>query len=131
MDNTLQARYLIETPLDPAQVAEVLAGEQSSGTFVRVAGESDELRARSRDDETFAVLLLGLDRFKHVNDVLGWPLGDQLLQVVAQRLARACGDDGCGVSCGSCGAGELCNASRQCECVPRCDGKNCGSNGCG
>ena len=48
MDNTLQARYLIETPLDPAQVAEVLAGEQSSGTFVRVAGESDELRARSR-----------------------------------------------------------------------------------
>ncbi|MBS0434445.1 MAG: ribulose-bisphosphate carboxylase large subunit family protein [Proteobacteria bacterium] len=46
--DTLQARYLIETPLDPAQVAEVLAGEQSSGTFVRVAGESDELRARSR-----------------------------------------------------------------------------------
>jgi ribulose-bisphosphate carboxylase large chain len=43
-----QATYLIETPLDPAQVAEVLAGEQSSGTFVRVAGESDALRARSR-----------------------------------------------------------------------------------
>lgn len=48
MAETLQARYLIETPLDPARVAEVLAGEQSSGTFVRVAGESDELRARSR-----------------------------------------------------------------------------------
>lgn len=46
--DTLHARYLIETPLEPAQVAEVLAGEQSSGTFVRVAGESDELRARSR-----------------------------------------------------------------------------------
>lgn len=45
---TLQARYLIETPLDPRAVAEVLAGEQSSGTFVRVAGESDALRARSR-----------------------------------------------------------------------------------
>jgi ribulose-bisphosphate carboxylase large chain len=44
----LQARYLIETPLEPARVADVLAGEQSSGTFVRVAGESDELRARSR-----------------------------------------------------------------------------------
>ena len=42
------ARYLIETPLDPAKVADVLAGEQSSGTFVRVAGESDELRQRSR-----------------------------------------------------------------------------------
>ena len=45
---TLQAVYLLETPLDPAQVAEVLAGEQSSGTFVRVAGETDDLRARSR-----------------------------------------------------------------------------------
>jgi len=45
---TLQATYLLETPLEPAQVAEVLAGEQSSGTFVRVAGETDDLRARSR-----------------------------------------------------------------------------------
>lgn len=44
----LQATYLIETPLEPAAVAEVLAGEQSSGTFVRVAGESDALRSRSR-----------------------------------------------------------------------------------
>ena len=45
---TLQATYLIETPLDPRAVAEVLAGEQSSGTFVRVAGETDDLRTRSR-----------------------------------------------------------------------------------
>lgn len=44
----LEADYLIETPLDPHKVAEVLAGEQSSGTFVRVAGETDDLRARSR-----------------------------------------------------------------------------------
>ncbi|WP_144107700.1 ribulose-bisphosphate carboxylase large subunit family protein [Paraburkholderia sp. BCC1886] len=47
-DDTLEADYLIETPLDPARVAEVMAGEQSSGTFVRVANESDALRARSR-----------------------------------------------------------------------------------
>lgn len=44
----LRATYLIETPLDPARVADVLAGEQSSGTFVRVAGETDALRSRSR-----------------------------------------------------------------------------------
>ncbi len=48
MSDRLQATYLIETPLDPARVADTLAGEQSSGTFVRVAGESDALRARSR-----------------------------------------------------------------------------------
>lgn len=44
----LTATYLIETPLDPAIPADVLAGEQSCGTFARVAGESDELRARAR-----------------------------------------------------------------------------------
>lgn len=44
----LQAVYLIETPLEPAAAAEVLAGEQSCGTFMRVAGESDELRRRAR-----------------------------------------------------------------------------------
>ena len=44
----IRATYRIETPLDPAHVAEVLAGEQSSGTFVRVASETDEVRGRSR-----------------------------------------------------------------------------------
>ncbi|WP_100964659.1 ribulose-bisphosphate carboxylase large subunit family protein [Bosea sp. FBZP-16] len=42
------ATYLIETPLDPRKVAEIMAGEQSSGTFTRVAGETDELRDRTR-----------------------------------------------------------------------------------
>lgn len=40
------ATYVIETSLPLLQAAEVLAGEQSTGTFVRVARESDELRAR-------------------------------------------------------------------------------------
>lgn len=44
----LQATYLIETPLAPAQVAEVMAGEQSCGTFTRVQGETDDLRERAR-----------------------------------------------------------------------------------
>lgn len=43
-----EASYLVETPLDPARVAEIMAGEQSSGTFTRVAGETDELRSRAR-----------------------------------------------------------------------------------
>src|SRR5215211_3351355 len=43
-----EATYLIETPLDPAAVAEVMAGEQSCGTFTRVEGETDALRERAR-----------------------------------------------------------------------------------
>jgi ribulose-bisphosphate carboxylase large chain len=42
----IYARYLIETAFPLAQAAEVMAGEQSSGTFVRVPGETDELREK-------------------------------------------------------------------------------------
>jgi len=47
-NNRFYADYLIETPLDPLQVAEVMAGEQSCGTFVRVQGETEQLRERAR-----------------------------------------------------------------------------------
>jgi ribulose-bisphosphate carboxylase large chain len=46
MSDRLHATYLIETPLAVADAAAVLAGEQSSGTFVAVPGETEELKAR-------------------------------------------------------------------------------------
>ena len=42
------ATYLIETAQPLAEAAEALAGEQSSGTFVAVPGETDQLRERFR-----------------------------------------------------------------------------------
>lgn len=42
----IQATYIIETPYSVEKAAAVLAGEQSSGTFVSVPGETDELKTR-------------------------------------------------------------------------------------
>ena len=42
----IQATYLIETPLAVERAAATLAGEQSSGTFVAVSGETEELKQR-------------------------------------------------------------------------------------
>lgn len=43
-----RARYLIESPDPLDRVAEIVAGEQSSGTFLALPGETDELKQRSR-----------------------------------------------------------------------------------
>ncbi len=47
MNKPLKARYLIETSFELEKAAAILAGEQSSGTFVKIPGETDELRERS------------------------------------------------------------------------------------
>jgi ribulose-bisphosphate carboxylase large chain len=46
MTDRITARYWIETAFPLAQAAAAMAGEQSTGTFLRVPGETDELRER-------------------------------------------------------------------------------------
>ncbi len=58
----------------------------------RLAFESQlaqSLRICARENEQLALMLIDLDNFKNINDTLGHPIGDKLLQNVAVRLGEA------------------------------------------
>lgn len=51
------------------------------------------LHQAQQQHTSIAVFFIDLDRFKHINDTLGHPVGDLLLQQVAQRLEASVRDD--------------------------------------
>ena len=59
---------------------------------------------------------------------------DCVAECIPNCAGKACGDDGCGGTCGSCPKGEGCEngqCAKSVECTPECTGKVCGSDGCG
>ncbi|WP_457668768.1 putative bifunctional diguanylate cyclase/phosphodiesterase [Thiolapillus sp.] len=62
-----------------------LTGLPNRALFQAYAGRI--LAAAKRDGTKAAVLLLDLDRFKRINDSLGYQAGDQLIKEVAGRIA--------------------------------------------
>lgn len=48
VSDRVEATYLMETPYSVHHAAEVMAGEQSTGTFVSVPGETETIRERHR-----------------------------------------------------------------------------------
>jgi ribulose-bisphosphate carboxylase large chain len=72
---SVTATYVIETSLPLERAAEVLAGEQSTGTFVRVLRESDDVRAR------FAAQVVSIDEVPLTNaSPLPGTVGDPLIR---------------------------------------------------
>ncbi|HYW44940.1 MAG TPA: ribulose-bisphosphate carboxylase large subunit family protein [Bryobacteraceae bacterium] len=103
MGARIYARYWIETALALERAAGIMAGEQSTGTFTRVPGETDELRERHRarverieERETVASPSLpGAapgNRYRRAEVELSWPLSNMgpslpnLLATVAGNL---------------------------------------------
>jgi ribulose-bisphosphate carboxylase large chain len=89
-DTRIEADYLIETAFEPERAAEAMAGEQSSGTFVPVPGQTAELEARAAARVERLELLEEVDRpslpgaappkdgaaIRRAHVTLSWPLAN-------------------------------------------------------
>ncbi len=72
-----------------ARLMEELSYEATHDALTGLANRaylSQQIRALASASPSSAVLLLDVDKFKEVNDVLGHDVGDQLLIVIAERL---------------------------------------------
>ncbi|MBV8818170.1 MAG: ribulose-bisphosphate carboxylase large subunit family protein [Acidobacteriaceae bacterium] len=106
-EQRIQARYWIETAFPLERAAEMMAGEQSTGTFMRVPGETDEMREQHgarieciRELESVAAPSLpgafvprtGTPIYRRAEVQLSWPLSNlgpslpNLLATVAGNL---------------------------------------------
>lgn len=80
-------RKRIDTMIRSMARHDSLTGLINRAAFVEALEQADARRRRG--EANFALLYLDLDHFKDVNDTLGHPVGDLLLQQVAQRLKMA------------------------------------------
>lgn len=66
-----------------------LTGLPNRGHLEHLIGQS--LQQRGSSKQRLAVMIMGLDRFKDINDTLGYEAGDRLLCEVSQRLCEIAG----------------------------------------
>lgn len=83
----ISERKVAEERLEYQAFHDQLTGLPNRALFMDRLNHS--IARAKRRDETTGLLFLDLDRFKVVNDSLGHEAGDQLLQIVAQRIRKA------------------------------------------
>ena len=78
MSERINAVYRLSTSADPHRTAALIAGEQSSGTFVAIPGEDDALKARAA--ATYEIQTLdeapAEAGVRHYRLALSWPLAN-------------------------------------------------------
>jgi diguanylate cyclase (GGDEF)-like protein/PAS domain S-box-containing protein len=66
---------------------DAVTGLPNRALFIDRAGQ--QMRSRGGEPMMVALILLNLERFRHINDAFGRRGGDELLNLVAQRLEKA------------------------------------------
>ena len=87
MSDRIHAHYWLETPIDPARAADTSAGEQSSGTFLALANDTPELKARSGARVEQLQLLAVVDQPSLPGR---YPPGSRFSQCAPRLLFRGC-----------------------------------------
>lgn len=88
----IHATYLLETAIDPRRAADIIAGEQSSGTFVPIPGEDEALKARAAARwEVSDVMPAVREGLQRCVLKLSWPL-DNLGASLPNLLATVAGN---------------------------------------
>lgn len=74
----IEADYILETPIAPERAAEIIAGEQSSGTFVTLPGETAELKEMAA---ARVVALEVIDSYRGVRPLAGRYPADEAVEL--------------------------------------------------
>lgn len=81
----MPARAATQQAQEPARVdRDTLTGLMRGGALETVMART----IQARPEESLTVCVLGIDRFRHINDLLGYDAGDRILREVASRLSR-------------------------------------------
>jgi diguanylate cyclase (GGDEF)-like protein len=80
-------RSVLEESLRQQALTDGLTGLANRTLFMTKLADAVHV-ARRHPDKLFAVIILDLDRFKLINDTVGHPAGDSVLESVAMRLGR-------------------------------------------